>query len=262
MAVRLHRGAGARGDQAGGPVMNRRGLRRLPPFKDYLFRAVVLMTLSIFVIGFTLSRNPPANPPQSQGERSQASPQSDCPKTFWEKLADDPTAFFTMVLAVLTATLAGGSVAQIYFLLSADRTTRLAARAAIKSAEVAARTVSSIENITEKQLRAYVLVESAVDGVTKEQFITGDITFKNFGQTPALNVIIRRGIDILPIKGTKTSDNLKSLPPTVLGPESRTSAIAVLQDVIAKVAKISIRDRNAFSIIVFRSVEYQDVFGK
>ncbi len=180
--------------------MVRRGLRRLPPFKDYLFRAMVLLTLSIFVVGFALSRNPPANPPQSQSESAQSGEQQKSKETFWERLTDDPTAYFTAVLALFTFVLAGTSFFQIYFLFSADRSTRLAARAAINSANIAARTVRSIEDTAERQIRAYVGVERAyLTSLPITGFIGFVISIRNGGATPSFDQVANLVTSVAPV---------------------------------------------------------------
>jgi hypothetical protein len=55
----------------------------------------------------------------------------------WDRTWDDPVAFYTFVLGIFTALLAIVSGTQIYFLTRADKTARITAEAAKKSAEIA-----------------------------------------------------------------------------------------------------------------------------
>ncbi len=57
-------------------------------------------------------------------------------ETLWQWLTKDAASFFTAVLALLTAVLAGVSVIQIVYLRRADDTARIAANAAQKSADI------------------------------------------------------------------------------------------------------------------------------
>ncbi len=148
------------------------------------------MTLVIVTISFSIIRYPPSQPSEGHSKGNQTSQDSNLPKTFWEKVSDDPTAFFTMVLALLTFVLAGTSSVQILLLISADRTTRLAARAAVRSANVATRTVRSIELTAERQLRAYIGVERAfmTNPDPLNAPLAASLVIKNAGQTPAYRV--------------------------------------------------------------------------
>ena len=58
-------------------------------------------------------------------------------ETFWKWLTKDAAAFFTFVLALLTAVLAGISLTQIYYLRRADQTAGIAANASRKAADAA-----------------------------------------------------------------------------------------------------------------------------
>jgi hypothetical protein len=55
----------------------------------------------------------------------------------WDRTLEDPVAFYTFVLSIFTALLAIVSATQIYFLTRADKTARITAEAAKKSAGIA-----------------------------------------------------------------------------------------------------------------------------
>ena len=247
--------------------MARRGLRRLPPFKDYLFRAAVLLSISFVALTFVIVTYRPPTPNHGQSEQAKSDQENIQSKSFGEKLFDDPTAFFTMVLAGLTFVLAGVSSIQIYFLLSADRTTRLSARAAIKSAEVAARTVRSIENTAARQLRAYVgTIGTGFNGPWNNLPFSVTVTIKNFGQTPAIDFDTAVYLRVLtnPLQGMFPPDDFHfSFRNQSLMPGKETIVVCELEIKDALVSAIILDgiSKETMALYVVGRIVYADVFG-
>ena len=247
--------------------MVRRGLRRLPPFKDYLFRAVVLFSLTFFALALIIVTYRPPAPKNSQSEQAEADQQNIESKTFGQRLLEDPTAFFTMVLAGLTLVLASVSSLQIYFLISADRTTRLAARSAVKSAEVAARTVRSIEDTANIQLRAYVGSKGAgfnTAWINPPFSVT--VTIRNFGSTPAINFETAIYLQVLPhpFPGEFPPGNFnfrhgrQSLMP---GNESIVVCELRIDDPLISNIVVNAIRQGSMALYIIGRIQYDDVFG-
>ncbi len=72
---------------------------------------------------------------------------------FWRKTAEDPVAYFTFWLVILTAVLSAASVFQFIMLIRADITSRLAAEAAKRATEIANSTLIETQ-------RAWIKIDS------------------------------------------------------------------------------------------------------
>jgi hypothetical protein len=67
-------------------------------------------------------------------------------ESLWDKTTSDPTALYTLLLAIFTAALAGASIFQGYFLIRADRTARTTADAALAAANAAKTQAGHLES--------------------------------------------------------------------------------------------------------------------
>jgi hypothetical protein len=147
----------------------------------------------------------------------------------------------------------------------------IGANAAIRSIEVAERaTATAARQLHEtiglgrKQLRAYVSVaEATVErDVTSERFSVL-ITFKNYGQTPARKVLIRKGIDIRAADKVG-GDFLEERPvadevPIVTGPGDGFIA-RVSITVSGDTWEPLLVEEN--QIVAYGICEYEDIFGE
>jgi hypothetical protein len=99
-----------------------------------------LLGTLLLVEGVAPTLHPPTQT-QTAGQRGDETTNKNGGKkpkeSFWQRTTDDPVATFTAALTLFTAVLAGASSAQFYFLIKADKTTRIAADAATKAANAA-----------------------------------------------------------------------------------------------------------------------------
>ncbi len=122
--------------------------------------------------------------------QSNCTPQRDNPTKIWrERLSiiwnrtwDDPVAFYTFILSIFTALLALVSVFQIGFLMSADKTARLAAQAADLSARSAIGLQLPIIRMRPGNLSHG---HSVLEGKTREVCAVSYVNVVNIGATKA-----------------------------------------------------------------------------
>jgi hypothetical protein len=106
---------------------------------------------------------------------------------WWNWTTDDPVAFYTSILSLLTAVLVGVSFIQIRFLTLAEITARRAAIAARRSANAARKSAEHIPRVE----RAYVFlgmeVTSEIIAINSVNGKKSKVSFglKNHGKTPA-----------------------------------------------------------------------------
>lgn len=105
---------------------------------------------------------------------------------FWGKTTEDPVAFFTLVLSIVTAGLAVTALVQIRFLIRADRNT-------VRQLDLAERNAAAAESASVASRRAWVSIGDvkllgpmrfAEDSVTFRL----SVTMKNHGLTPATSL--------------------------------------------------------------------------
>lgn len=113
--------------------------------------------------------NPEAQKQQGSSEHAASKDSHAEAKGFWDKVGDDPVAYFTVWLAAFTGILAVATV----ILGAATVALWLATRRLVKGAE----------DTSERQLRAYLLVEEAQASVNGQGRFVVDITVMNYGQT-------------------------------------------------------------------------------
>lgn len=150
------------------------------------------------VIAILLTAFPPSahrsidpEPPSPSADNKDGQDKSS--KTLWQKTFEDPVAFYTLVLTAFTGVLSIASIFQSRMLIKADETTRIAANAAKKSAEVAEIALVGLE-------RPYLIAKMDLDIFgTKNGMLRCRINYGvyNIGRTPAAvkGVRIRSFVD-------------------------------------------------------------------
>lgn len=146
-----------------------------------------------FLLLYSSKYEPKAAAPQSASQHTNEEVDRRTPE---QRVAD-----YTLWLERFTGLLALVSAVQIGFLIRADINSA-------KSAQAAARTVASMEATAERQLRAYIAIESAfLDGIPKAgETITVSISVKNYGKTPAYKCVASVNCAILDFDGDKAAD--------------------------------------------------------
>jgi hypothetical protein len=156
---------------------------------------IAVFSLFALIISFPLSKD--VREQRQASEKHASKNEKGYWHELWRKTTDDPIAFFTFWLVVLTAVLSVAAVVQFFFLLRADKTARISAEAAKKSANVARDTLI-VNN------RPWMAVSISIGSdLTYDQ--QGDarvvIVFmlKNVGNSPAANVTVHA--EIVPVFG-------------------------------------------------------------
>lgn len=99
------------------------------------FRAIVIATLVIVAALFASSPNGHGSQAASDKQPEHRADQQKDAESFWERTTHDPIAAYTGALAVFSGALVLVSAVQIYFLNRSDKTARLTAEAAKRSAD-------------------------------------------------------------------------------------------------------------------------------
>jgi hypothetical protein len=142
---------------------------------------LIMIVLLVIAVGSSLSQ-PPAPPgygthqAETNQSRNSGNQENKSRETFWQRTFSDPTAFFTFVLAVFTCVLAVST----FFLWLVTGT---AARAALRSADVAERALTDLERPFLLPSLPPVVFEARRDQRNREFLRYG---FCNYGRTPAI----------------------------------------------------------------------------
>ena len=185
-------------------------------------------------------------------KRDAAYPPPKNEKTFWDFLL----FAFNGILVVV-------GVAQCYLIFHTLKATKAAANAAQKAADVAEKTVKTMEDTAHRQLRAYLNVSEAgiktVDGI-----MTAHVIIKNFGQTPAYRVvqwvgIVGTNVEDLSPQFTNPGDSIDQSC-GVIGPGSTREFKIPLLDKITPQKIVSLKEEKAV-IYVYGEISYLDTFN-
>jgi hypothetical protein len=174
--------------------------------------------------------------------------------------------FFTGLMLLVAL----GQAALFFYQLRLMRKTMIdtekAASAAQKSAEVAEKTVEIMSDTAQRQLRAYIFVKTDDKSVVldSDSVLTVTTIVKNFGQTPAHNIITSQhiGTYVLPISPDNPLDNLS------FADNSSTSALApgevtYIRNNPQKLTARLIADieSGVVALFVLGEIKYYDSFG-
>lgn len=215
------------------------------------------------------------NQPPTHAQGAEKTHAEDFPKceerSFWERSQCDPVAAYTGLLALFTAVLIGVSGFQIYFLNRADVTSRRSAIAARRAAIAAGRTVKTMEDTAERQLRAYVLVTAVrIENIGGGNAPEAIVTIKNCGQTPAYELTqwSNMGLDLFPHSidppmRDRPDDKMGKHP---LGPNSELFSRPTLgtkeKPRRLQAFEIDGLAKGDIAIYVIGRIRYRDAFGK
>jgi hypothetical protein len=165
--------------------------------------AICIIVIVVLFCGYVLWRSlfPPKEPnsdsyrTQEQYSQEQRADKNPNVKTT-ETSSEDRIAVYTLALAVFTALLVLVSAFQIAFLINSNDTATKTAQAAKDAANAARDAVEHSDRNAAAQLRAYVFMDSffyqrianIVNEVKSVVAYTFQGSWKNVGQTPAINV--------------------------------------------------------------------------
>jgi hypothetical protein len=107
----------------------------------------------------------------------------------WQRTWVDPVAFYTFILSIFTGLLVVVSAFQIFFLIRADETARIAANAAALSAKAAIAIELPIVRADVDKFG----YGSGREGTSGQQVWIGEIWFKNAGKTKAFPIELQIG---------------------------------------------------------------------
>lgn len=225
----------------------------------------------IFGLAFVaVERSQPAHSPgypQDTKETERAAGKQEA--GLWEKTTSDPTAFYTFLLVVVTAALAGVSVIQAGFLLRTDKTARISADAAHRAANAAAQQ----NRISDSSLRlnrawmtfdsfnTFPMLEHPLGRMPMKEGLAIQGIWHNSGITPARNVTAFQNVtlraelqsaDRTPIVSQKES----AAPIGLIGPnKTLSSPLWVFND-----HELAAFRRDGATALLYAKVTYFDVF--
>lgn len=131
---------------------------------------------------------------------------------------------------------------------------------------LAARTgdiIISAEKSSERQLRAYVLVDTLkIMDLAVGKMPSAIITIKNFGQTPAKKIIhtTRLGFSTYPEWVAPQEDVPEYLSESMLGPQATGTAQTPTGLIISQ-NEINALNNKTHAIYVLGKIQYKDIFG-
>jgi len=241
------------------------------------------LTIAVFAMGMLFVRWPYPQPSAYQVSTAAAQSeskekQSEGEPSGWAWLLKDAAGFFTFGLVAVGVGQAFLFFIQLSYMRVGMGDAKLAAEAAKEAAataksqaEVARGTLKTMQDTAERQLRAYVFVESAqvvnvIDGTGSPE---AHVTIKNYGQTPAYELVNFSGfaIDEYPTPPTLnlTIDDKKfgasGKTAMALGPGCESFSITPSQ---ARPVPTEVRSEfisGTRIAYVYGEVRYKDVFG-
>lgn len=156
------------------------------------------------------------------------------------------------------ATVAGSLVGLvgIYLVFKTLKETRVSAKAAVRSAQVA-------EETAERQLRAYVGLDKAKIVRSQDRVMRCVVEIKNFGQTPAYKVsplVNIRGANKADLIAFEQTEQIVSDGLTI-GPGTFVTLEGLLGEVMTQEREDAVRGGHSI-VYVYGSVEYFDAFDK
>ncbi len=160
-------------------------------------------------------------------------------KNLWEKTTADPAVFFNFWIAVFTA---GLTVSTVLLWRAGERQLALA------------------KSSSERQLRAYVYIEKTPIKVDLEIW---SVTFnvKNFGQTPAHNVVVRYAFQVVKCENKKPIDIPEPHETVCLGSMAPLTDFYEIDAQVRDVSFLSIKN-GEIAIYLTGSVNYDTVFAQ
>jgi hypothetical protein len=163
----------------------------------------------------------------------------------------------TVIIAVAT-------VVYVVFTLLLWRETKRSAYAAKAAAEAADATVNQMRDTAEKQLRAYVCLDSAVIKFPQPDIPEAQVHFKNCGQTPAYDVRgwIHTWFGEYPLKETlpNAPDDLRKGTETI-APGRILIYVAPKKPPLPP-PYVAVLGTDTFTLYVYGEILYKDIFGK
>jgi hypothetical protein len=178
----------------------------------------------------------------------------------------DSVGLYTLVLAVFTAVLAGVSIFQGFLLLRADKTARIAADAAKRSADSA---------FAAERARFFIVIESHnLSSLVSNVEATGRILvggekvsiqyrFQNYGKTPGIIKELSLASAVAPSPVDPQSHRLlyKDFTEHMIGANGSTKTVTYFPERLPNGFEIQAIGKNATRFWFYGRLYYDDVFG-
>ena len=168
------------------------------------------------------------------------------------------------LMVVLTGIIAAATVVYVVVTGLLWRSTKKSADAAKESAEAATAAVAQMRDTAERQLRAYVCVNSAVLKFPQPDIPEAQVHFKNCGQTPAyaLRGWIHTWFTEYPLKEPLPTapDDLRKGSETL--PAGGTTIFVAPRKPPLPPSNLALLGTEKFTLYVYGEVRYRDIFGR
>ncbi len=167
------------------------------------------------------------------------------------------------LMVVFTGVIAVATVVYVAVTCPLLKATKRSADAATASARAATTTVDQMHNTAEKQLRAYVCVDSALLKFPQPDVPEAQVHFKNCGQTPAYDLRgwIHTWFAEYPLKEVLPTapDDLRKGTETV-APGRKSTFVAPKKPSLSP-QNLAVLGTDKFTLYVYGEIRYRDVFG-
>ncbi len=142
---------------------------------------LTLLVISIFALAEIAVRQPTQQPQQSIFSESTKTkqPSKEKEKPFWVRTVDDPVSLFTAILVAFTGVLAVVSVIQIRLLTRADETAKIAANAAMLSAQAVISVERPFVYVSDLEL-VFVPTPPQTDGIERPAGLFNAVCVRGF----------------------------------------------------------------------------------
>ena len=201
------------------------------------------------------SSQTPAQQPKTASTTSnteRTSPKQEPSETIWQRTTTDPIALYTLVLAIFTGLLFIVSAIQGGFLLRADKTARITAEAARKSADIAAAAQRALVFG-----KGFDVASNRFSARIKEYVFW--VKWENVGPTPATDVRSWINYQAFPVAENREPSfgQLRGGASTVFGPQTTGQS----EYMAIPLATMIENWRRETEIYVWSRVEYRDVLN-
>ena len=203
-------------------------------------------------------------------DKSDSTPENSSPNTrgkentyFNVPRNDDPMIRYTFWLMIFTGVLAISTIGLWIVTFFAGKDTKKAANAAQKSADVAEKTVETMAETAQRQLRAYVFLKHDKPlTYNAKGCLTSGIIIKNFGQTPAYNLMSSLHIGLYPFPLTMKLEQPSFLPTASKAPLAPTEYFPQFISLPDKLNQTEIDSiqKGESAIFILLEVLYSDIF--
>lgn len=225
-----------------------------------------LLAVAIFALGATFSnvgqKDQHLAARKSEAHGGTKLPDAELAGTTW--LTKDASGFFAFIAATIAV---GQALLFLYQLRLMNRGmghTETAAQAAVRAADGTTAAVDLAKANARHEMRAYVMLETArIVGLEVGSTPVAHLTFKNFGQTPAIDATIWcvLGFDRYPLDESHIPAQSDQHFPQPMAPGNTYETSCTNEQEVMDIKKLSALSGGDYAVYAIGMFQYKDVFG-